>query len=158
MSCWTRTTVLRIPAVFLGFEYWQEWNDFLNEHEEEFGSEPGCFDCALCERLDYGAGWPEGSGDSCRPEDRLDLNLFPDHVRSVPGPFLDYYLEIIEPLPPEENTYHQNDCVRYLDKEEKKYYLPLYRKLFPGFPLEKMDQVHYCCYEWYNGTEAPYYY
>lgn len=54
MSCWTRTTVLRIPAIFLGFEYWQQWEDFLDAHEEDFHSRTGCFSAAICDRLnDY---------------------------------------------------------------------------------------------------------
>lgn len=88
----------------------------------------------------------------------LSLNLYPETVKSVPGPFLDYYLDEVAPLSPEENTYHENDSVRPLTQEEKVRYLPLYRKLFPDFTLERMDDVHYCQYEWYNGAEAPYMY
>lgn len=43
-------------------------------------------------------------------------------------------------------------------QEEKVRYLPLYQKLFPDFTLERMDDVHYCYYEWYDGAEAPYMY
>ncbi len=37
-------------------------------------------------------------------------------------------------------------------------YLPLYRKLFPDFTLHRIDDVHYCHYEWYDGADAPYLY
>ena len=120
---------------------------------------PGCFAAALCDsysREDYDKWLPGGRG--YEPWDRLDMNLYPDRVSSVPGPFLDYFLEDIAPLPPEERTYHQEDCARPLTPEEKEKYLPLYRKLIPGFTPEQMDDVHYCRYEWYDGTEAAYRY
>ena len=159
MSCWRRTTVLRIPAICLGFEYREEWEAFLSRHEKEFDRSPGCFDSALCDSYPYEdySGWLDG-GSPCGSRDRLDLSLYPDQVRTVPGPFLDYYLEEICPLPPDENTYHESDCARPLEQEEKERYLPLYRKLFPGFPTERMDDVHYCRYEWYDGSEAFYFY
>ena len=69
-----------------------------------------------------------------------------------------YCLDETAPLPSEENTYHENDGVRPLTQEEREEYLPLYRELFPDFTLENMDDVHYCYYEWYDGTEAPYMY
>lgn len=86
------------------------------------------------------------------------MHLYPDTIASVPEPFLDYHLEEIAPLPPEENTYHQNDIARPLDNDEKIKYLPLFQALFPDFTLAKMDDVHYCRYEWYDGSDAPYYY
>ena len=137
MSCWRRTTVLRIPAIRLGFINRQEWNEFLGKHEEDFNWEPGFFASALCDCYEW--------DDSDEPE-------------RVPGPFLDYYLDEIIPLLPEENSYHENDCVRELTQVEKEKYLPLFRELFPDFTMEKMKDVHYCQYEWYDGTEAPYNY
>ena len=159
MSCWRRTTVLRIPAICLGFVCWEEWERFLNEHDDEFDWSPGHFASALCDSYDldaYAGRLPNGRG--CGPGDRLDMDLYPDEVSSVPGPFLDYCLAEIAPLPDEENTYHENDCARPLTPEEKKRYLPLYRGLFPAFAPEKMDDVHYCRYEWYDGSEAYYLY
>ena len=159
MSCWCRTTVLRIPAICLGFEYWQDWDEFLEKHKEEFHWCPGYFASAICDsysREDY-VGYLVGERGS-EPWDRLDMDLYPDVVQSVPGPFLDYYLEEIAPLPPEENTYNDNDCARPLSQEEKEKYLPLFLKLFPDFTLERMNDVHYCHYEWYDGSEAFYFY
>ena len=160
MSCWCRTTVLRIPAIFLGFETWGEWNKFLDRHEEDFDWEPGYFASALCDNYpweEYRKHLPHDSYIHKDP-DRLDMGLYPDVVQSVPGPFLDYCLEEIAPLPPEENTYHENDRARPLTDAEKKRYLPLYQKLFPHFTPEDMNQVHYCRYEWYDGSEAAYLY
>ena len=159
MSCWRRTTVLRIPAICLGFETWYEWEMFLEKHDREFQWEPGYFASSLCESYPYSeyARWlPYGR--RCEPYDYLDMNLYPDKVSKVPGPFLDYCLEEIIPLPPEENTYHAQDCARPLTPEEQAEYLPLYQKLFPGFSPEQMNDVHYCRYEWYDGSDAPYMY
>lgn len=158
MSCWRRTTVLRIPAISLGFIYWWEWNEFLEKHDE-FDWEPGCFASAMCDSYDrdaYSRYLANGRG--YENWDLLDMNLYPDVVKSVPGPFLDYYLDEIAPLSYEENTYHENDCARPLTQDEKEKYLPPYQKLFPDFTLEKMNDVHYCHYEWYDGSDAPYYY
>ena len=160
MSCWRRTTVLRIPAIRLGFETWGEWNRFLEKHDEDFGWDPGCFGPALCDsysREDYAKYLPRGRR-GCEDRDRLDMNLYPDVVQSMPGPFLDYCLEEIIPLPPEEFTDHDMDVARPLTQEEKGKYLPLFQKLFPDFTPERMDDVHYCRYEWYDGSEAGYFY
>ena len=159
MSCWRRTAVLRIPAILLGFEYRGEWEEFLAKHEEDFDWEPGCFAEALCDSYEWEdySKWCKGKVDG-GPGARLDLNAYPDLMKTIPGPFLDYYLEEILPLPPEENTYHENDCARPLTQKEQEKYLPLYQKLFPAFTLEDMNGVHYCRYEWYDGAEAPYYY
>ena len=159
MSCWRRTTVLRIPAICLGFVYRWEWEEFLEKHEDDFQWEPCFFASALCSSYS----WEDysklpGRDDDQGLEERLDLNLYPDLVKSVPGPFLDYYLEEIIPLPHEENSYHDNDCARLLTEREKEKYLPLYQKLFPDFTLERMRDVHFCSYEWYDGTEAYYLY
>ena len=159
MSCWRRTTVLRIPAVCLGFECWSDWDEFLDLHDEDFIGLPGHFTSALCDSYsyeDYDKWLPGGRG--YEPWDRLDMNLYPEIVQSVPGPFLDYYLDDIAPLPWEENTYNANDCARSLDEDEKAKYLPLFQSLFPDFTLEKMSDVHYCSYEWYDGSDAPYSY
>lgn len=159
MSCWRRTTVLRVPALALGFKYRWEWNQFLEKHEEDFNWEPGCFAEAMCDSYEHDeySKWLSAEEGNDRRQ-KLDLNLYPDLVKSVPGPFLDYYLDEIMPLPLEENTYHENDCVRPLTNEEKVKYLPLYRKLFPDFTMDRMGDVHYCHYEWYDGAEAPYMY
>ncbi len=159
MSCWCRTTVLRIPAVCLGFVFWKDWEDFLEAHREDFCWAPGCFAPAVCMGYDpeaYGKWLPEGRSEE--PRDRLDMNLYPAVVPSVPGPFLDYCLEEIAPLPPEESTYHREDCARPLSGAEKRRYLPAFRRLFPGFTLARMQDVHYCRYEWYDGSDAPYLY
>ena len=129
------------------------------KHEKDFSWEPGCFAAAICESYEYDeySKWLSGK-EGYDPWQMLNLNLYPDLVKAVPGPFLDYYLDEIVPLPPEENTYNENDGVRPLTQEEKEKYLPLYYKLFPDFTLENMDDVHYCHYEWYDGTDAPYMY
>ena len=160
MSCWRRTTVLRIPAVCLGFVYWGEWNEFLEKHDEEFCWEPGFFAEALCEsypREEYAPHLPSGSR-GCNSGDRLVMGLYPGTVKTVPGPFLDYFLEDILPLPDEENTFHENDFTRPLSRAEKEKYLPLYQELFPAFTPENMKDVRYCRYEWYDGCEASYLY
>jgi hypothetical protein len=53
MSCWRRTTVLRIPAIALGFVYFWEWEQFLEKHEEDFNWEPGYFAEAMCDSYEY---------------------------------------------------------------------------------------------------------
>ena len=160
MSCWRKTTVLRIPAVSLGFETWGEWSAFVTEHKKEFHWDPGCFAVALCEsfiRKDY-AEWLPPGGRCCEDRDRLDMGLYPDKVKSAPGPFLDYYLDEIAPVKSEQRTYNRDSCARPLDPDEKEKYLPLYRELFPNFTLDDMKDVHYCRYEWYDGCEAQYCY
>ena len=160
MSCWRRTTVLRIPAICLGFTFWWEWREFLDKHEEDFDWSPGHFANALCDGYSYEDyhKWLGRKGRQSDDWDTLDMGLYPDVVQSMPGPFLDYYLEEICPLSPEENTYNESDCVRLLTQEEKEKYLPLFMKLFPNFTLERMNDVHYCHYEWYDGSEAFYFY
>ena len=160
MSCWRKTVVLRIPAVCLGFETWGEWYAFLRQHKEELHWDVGWFSSALCEDYrwqDY-KGWLPASGRGYEDEDRLDMNLYPDKVKSVPGPFLDYCLEEIAPVPPEKRTYNQDSCARPLKPAEKEKYLPLYQQLIPGFTMDNMNDVHYCRYEWYDGSEAQYCY
>ena len=86
------------------------------------------------------------------------MNLYPDKVKSVPGPFLDYHLDELAPVPPEKRTYNQDSCARPLEPEEKEKYLPVFQELLPDFTLEDMNDVHYCRYEWYDGAEAQYCY
>lgn len=159
MSCWRRTTVLRIPAIYLGFEYWEQWRAFLRKHEEDLSWDPGYFSSALCEDYlyeDYDK-WIRDN-EEAKASKRLDLGLFPQYIKTVPGPFLDYYLDEICPLSDKENTYGSSNCARPLTEKEKKKYLPVFRKLFPDFTMEQMEKVHYCRYEWYDGCEAAYYY
>ena len=91
------------------------------------------------------------------PDWRLDQRN-PNHPEVVPGPFLDYKLEEIEPLMPEDRTYGEDNIALPLDDDEKEEYLSLFQELFPDFTLEDMDAVRYCRYEWYDGSNAPYYY
>ncbi len=155
MSCWRRTTVLRIPASALRLEYRWQWNEFLKKHEGEFDSEPGFFDESLCD--DYPLFFRREPADRYDPDMRLDA-ADPAHPEIIPGPFLDYYLEEIIPLPPEDNSYHDNDIARPLEVSETEKYLPVFRKLIPGFTPEEMKAVRWCRYEWYDGTNAPYIY
>ena len=76
----------------------------------------------------------------------------------MPGPFLDYYIEEISPLTSEDRKYGADNCARPLTQEEKEKYMPLYQMLFPDFTIEKMEKIHYCRYEWYDGAEAQYFY
>ncbi len=158
MSCWRKTTVLRVPALALGFQYRWEWSRFLEQHRKEFGWDPGWFTPALCENYSFKehSKWLEGT-DIYDPQMRLDLNVYPALVKTVPGPFLDYYIDEVS-LRSEERKYGMDDCARPLTPEEKEKYLPLYQKLFPEFTLENMEDVHYCRYEWYDGAEAQYFY
>lgn len=155
MSCWRRTTVLRIPAAALGFRYRKEWDAFLKEHDDEFGWEPGEFGESLSDDFPSTRWWREA--DFSAPDWRLDQRN-PACPEIVPGPFLDYCLDEIIPLHPEDNSYGRNDVVRPLDDGEKEEYLPLYQELFPHFTLEDMANVRWCRYEWYDGSEAAYLY
>ena len=72
------------------------------------------------------------------------------------GCFLDYILEDKEPV---DYTDHEFDPIaRALTAEEKERYLPAFQTMFPQFSLREMDDVHYCAFVWYNGTDAPYCY
>ena len=53
MSCWRRTTMLRIPAIYLGFEYWEQWKAFLRRHEDDLDWSQRYFSNALCENYLY---------------------------------------------------------------------------------------------------------
>ena len=159
MSCWRKTTVLRVPAIHLGFVYRSEWKQFLDEHDEEFDWSPGHFSSALCDDYSYEDYFERIKGKiSHDSSERLDLGLYPGVLKSVPGPFLDYYIEEISPLTSEDRKYGADNCARPLTQEEKEKYLPLYRMLFPDFTIEKMEKIHYCRYEWYDGAEAQYFY
>ena len=129
--------MLRIPAIALGFIYFWEWEQYLEKHEKDFSWEPGGA-AAICESYEYDeySKWLSGE-EGYDPWQMPNLNLYPDIVKAVPGSFLDYYLEETKPLPYEENTYHENECVRPLTEEEKEKYLPLYQKAFSRFYIGK---------------------
>ena len=155
MSCWHRTVVLRIPASALGFKYLREWKEFIDKHENDFEWEEGSFCDALCDDYPGSMGW--GSTELTDPDWRLDQRD-PKHPEIIPGPFLDYYIEDIYPLQPEQNTYHEIDKAIPLDDEEMKEYLPLYQGLFPHFTMKDMEAVRRCEFEWYDGSGSPYLY
>lgn len=155
MSCWRRTTVLRIPAAALGFRTVREWNDFLMEHEDDFGWEPGDFGESMSDRYPWGLGWRDADFDD--PGWRLD-SRDPRHPDVVPGPFFDYCLEETMPIEPEDNPHSEVDKAVLLSGSEMEEYLPLYRKLFPKFTLKDMEAVRRCEYVWYDGTNSPYLY
>ena len=155
MSCWHKTTLLRIPVSALGFKYLREWKEFINKHVDDFQWEEGCF----CESMsdDYPSGLTWGSIEFTDPDWRLDQRD-PEHSEIVPGPFLDYYLEDIWPLDPDHNTYGANDDISELSEDEMNDYLPEYQRLFPHFTLKDMGAVRRCKFEWYDGSGASYLY
>ena len=155
MSCWHKTTVLRIPASALGFKYLREWKEFLNRHDEDFQWEEGYFGETMCD--DYPSILDWGATEFTDPDRELNQRD-PRHPDIVPGPFLDYFLEDIYPLHPEYNSYHANDEVSLLDEDEMKEYLPEYQSLFPRFTLKDMEAVRKCTFEWYDGSGAAYLY
>ena len=155
MSCRRRTTVLRIPASALGFQYRREWDAFLKEHEDEFDWEPGYFNESLSDECPWVPGWREP--DFRSPDWKLDQRS-PEYPEIIPGPFLDYCLEEIIPLDPEEDSYGEINRAVPLDESEREEYFPLYRQLFPHFTMKDMEAVRLCEYEWYDGTDAPYLY
>lgn len=155
MSCRRRTTVLRIPASALGLRTRREWEGFLKEHENDLDWEPGYFNESLSESRP--ADMRPRGGDPYDPDLRLD-ERDPECPDVVPGPFLDYCLEEIVPLPPEEDSYGENNLCRPLKKKEAVKYLPLFKELFPRFTLKDMEHVKWCRYEWYDGSDAPYLY
>lgn len=155
MSCWRRTTVLRIPASILGFQYRRQWDDFLKRHDEEFDWDVGYFNEALCDDYPLTFDWHTSNFDD--PDWVLDQRS-PDHPEIVPGPFLDYCLDEIIPLHPEFNSFGQNNAALPLEESEMEKYLPLYQKLFPHLTMREMEAVRWCEYEWYDGTNAPYLY
>ena len=155
MSWWRKTTVLRIPASDLGLQDRRQWDQFLKDHEKDFDWRPHHFDESLADNYPMGIRWKDA--DFYDPDWRLDQRN-PKHPEVVPGPFLDYKLEEIEPLMPDDRTYGEDNVVLRLDEDEKAEYLPVFRALFPDFTPEDMDAVRYCRYEWYDGSNAPYYY
>lgn len=155
MSCWHKTIALRIPASALGFKYLYEWKEFLNKHEEDFQWEEECFCEAMCD--DYPGILGSWKTEFTDPYWKLD-QLDPKHPEIIPGPFLDYYLEDIYPLHPEDNKYGENDEVLPLDADEMNHYLPIYQSLFPQFTLKEMEAVRLCKFEWYDGSGASYLY
>lgn len=72
------------------------------------------------------------------------------------GYFIDYVLEEEEPVNYTDNEF--DPVARPLTEAEKKLYLPAFQEMFPAFTLREMEDVHYCAYVWYNGTDAPYCY
>ena len=155
MSCRRRTTVLRIPASALGMKTRREWENFLREHEDDLDGEPGHFGESLSESRPWSPSRPEA--DLPGPLDRLD-SRDPACPDVVPGPFLDYCLEEILPLPPEQDRWGEKNTARPLKKKEAERYLPLFKALFPRFTLKDMEYVRWCRYEWYDGSDAPYLY
>ncbi len=147
--------MLRIPAAALGFRYRREWDAFLNEHEACFQCEPGCFGESLSDNYPCVFRWEKAAFHD--PDWLLDQRD-PNHPGIVPGPFLDYCLSEILPLPCGDNRFGENNAARPLDRNEAERYLPLYQALFPRFTLEDMRSVRRCEYEWYDGTNAPYLY
>ena len=67
------------------------------------------------------------------------------------GYFIDYIISDEAPI--EWEGYNVNSY--HLSEFEKEKYLPVFRKLFPDFTIEQMDDVHLCEYSWYDGVEAP---
>ena len=155
MSCWHKTTLLRIPVSALGFKLLGEWQEFVRNHRDQFKWEEGWF----CESMsdDYPSRLNWGSIEFSDPEWQLDQRD-PEHPEIIPGPFLDYYLQDIYPLNPEYNSYGENDEIDFLSSEKKNKYLPEYQRLFPHFTLKDMDAVRWCKFEWYDGSGAAYLY
>ena len=155
MSCRRWTAVLRIPASALGFRYRREWDEFLEKHEDDFQCEPGYFGESLSDDYPCVFCWEKaGFHDPDRLLDQRD----PNHPEIVPGPFLDYCLDEIMPLPPGDSHCGEAGTAMPLGKAEMEQYLPLYQRLFPYFTLRDMRAVRRCEYEWYDGTNAPYLY
>ena len=67
------------------------------------------------------------------------------------GPMIDYILSDTAPV--EGGGYKSS--ARLLWGQEMEEYYPVFQEAFPGFTLEQMEDVHYCEYKWYDGTEAP---
>ena len=155
MSCWHKTTLLRIPVSALGFKYLREWQEFVRQHEDDLQWEEGYFCESMSDDYPWGLNW--GSTEFTDPDWRLDQRD-PDHPEIVPGPFLDYYLEDIWPLDPDHNTYGANNDISELSEEEMADYLPEYRELFPHLTLKDMKAVRRCRFEWYDGTNPSYFY
>ena len=90
-------------------------------------------------------------------EDRMDWEegcFAPSLCTYEHGPFLDYILKDRAPV-------QGNGCdydARPLTPAERRKYLPVFQRMFPGFTREQMEDVHYCECIWYDGTEAPYCY
>lgn len=155
MSCWHKTTLLRIPVSALWFNYLREWQEFVRQHEDDLQWEEGYFCESMSDDYPWGLNW--GSTEFTDPDWRLDQRD-PDHPEIVPGPFLDYYLEDIWPLDPDLNTHGANNDISELSEEEMADYLPEYRELFPHLTLQDMKAVRRCRFEWYDGTNPSYFY
>ena len=61
-----------------------------------------------------------------------------------------------EPIDYTDNEF--DPVARPLTAAEKALYLPVFQQMFRPFTLREMEDVHYCAYVWYNGTDAPYCY
>ena len=155
MSCWHKTTLLRIPVSALGFKYLREWQEFVRQHEDDLQWEEGYFCESMSDDYPWGLNW--GSTEFTDPDWQLDQRD-PDHPEIVPGPFLDYYLEDIWPLDPDLNTHGANNAISELSEDEMADYLPEYRELFPHLTLKDMKAVRRCRFEWYDGTNPSYFY
>ncbi len=70
---------------------------------------------------------------------------------SSAGHFLDYILYDRELRQRQD----KETLARKLTKAEIQKYLPLYQELVPDFTEHTMQDVHYCEYAWYDGTDAP---
>ena len=90
--------------------------------------------------------------DRHRPALRWDPGCFAPALCSFKhGAFLDYILSDRAPIFGD----GAKKYARSLTDFEKEKYLPVFQTLFPDFTLEQMEDVHYCEYSWYDGTEAP---
>ena len=113
------------------------------------------FNESLCDDYPWSLRWREAEYKN--PDWHLDQRN-PKYPEVVPGPFLDYYLNEIIPLPPERNSYGENNKALPLDEAELDQYLPLFRRLFPHFTRKEMEAVRWCEYEWYDGSNPLYLY
>lgn len=155
MSCWRRTTVLRIPASALGFQLRRQWDAFLKLHTRDFRWETGFFNESLCDYYPWILMW--GEADFENPDWHLGQRN-PEYPEVVPGPFLDYHLDEIRPLPPELNGHGDHNKALPLEEAELEEYLPLFRRLIPHFTRKEMEAVRWCEYDWYDGSNPPYLY
>ena len=78
----------------------------------------------------------------------------PDLTGGRQGHFIDYILDDIEPY----RGHGEDNYSRKLTAGEAARFLLVFRKEFPEFTMEDMEQVHYCDFSWYNGVEAPFIY
>ena len=79
----------------------------------------------------------------------------PSLCTSKYGRFIDYFLEDQPEVLCDDGS---KTYARPLTPKEKEEYLPVFQNMFPGFTMDQMDEVHYCEYTWYDGSDAPYCY